>query len=93
MKKLLAVWIVTLTIMALEYSCTENQSARNYGGTETVQLEEGVRVVNVTWKGDEQLGSLWILTKKDTTTKPTTYSFKEKSNFGVMEGTVIIIEK
>jgi len=79
MKKLLAVWIVALTIMALIYGCTENQSARNYGGTETVQLEKGVRLVNVTWKGDEQLGSLWILTKKDTTIKPTTYSFKEKS--------------
>ncbi len=93
MKKLLGVWIVALTIMTLIYGCTENQSARNYGGTETVQLEKGVRLVNVTWKGDEQLGSLWILTKKDTTIKPTTYSFKEKSNFGVMEGTVIIIEK
>jgi hypothetical protein len=78
--------------IVLLVSCTGNQRARTFGGTETIQLEEGVRLVNVTWKGREGGGDLWILTKKDTT-KATTYSFKEKSNFGVMEGEVIIIEK
>ena len=73
-------------------SCTENNRARVWGGTETIQLEEGVRLVNVTWKGDKGSTSLWMLTKKDTT-KPSTYYFKEKSSFGVMEGQVIIIEK
>jgi hypothetical protein len=70
-------------------SCTENNRARVWGGTETIHLDEGVRLVNVTWK---EGSSLWILTKKDTT-KASTYSFSEKSNLGVMEGNVIIIEK
>jgi len=70
-------------------SCTENTRARVWGGTETIELDSGVRLVNVTWK---EGSSLWILTKKDTT-KPSTYYFKEKSSFGVMEGQVIIIEK
>jgi len=70
-------------------SCTENTRARVWGGTQTLQLEEGVRLVNVTWK---EGSDLWILTKKDTT-KASTYSFSEKSNLGVMEGQVIIIEK
>lgn len=73
-------------------SCTENNRARVWGGTETIQLEEGVRLVNVTWKGEKGATDLWMLTKKDTT-KPSTYYFKEKSSFGVMEGQVIIIEK
>ena len=70
-------------------SCTENTRARVWGGSQTIQLEEGVRLVNVTWK---EGSSLWILTKRDTT-KASTYSFSEKSNLGVMEGHVIIIEK
>jgi len=94
MKKLLATFIGGITLMTLIYGCTENTQARMYGGTETIQLEEGVRLVNVTWKstGAYTNSDLWILTKKDTT-NPTTYYFKEKSNFGVMEGQVIIIEK
>jgi hypothetical protein len=70
-------------------SCTENTRARVWGGSQTIQLEEGVRLVNVTWK---EGSDLWILTKRDTT-KASTYSFSEKSNLGVMEGHVIIIEK
>jgi hypothetical protein len=92
MKKVLGLWIVGISVMTLIYGCTENNRARVWGGTETIQLEEGVRLVNVTWKGDKGSTSLWMLTKKDTI-KPSTYSFKEKSSFGVMEGEVIIIEK
>lgn len=89
-QKIIIVLLVTISLISLT-SCTENQKARAFGGTETIQLEQGVRLVNVTWKGKEG-SDLWILTKKDTTA-PTTYYFKEKSNFGVMEGEVIIIEK
>lgn len=74
-------------------SCTDNTRARVWGGTETVTLQPGVRLVNVTWKGSEDTTtSLWMLTKRDTT-KPTTYSFKEKSSLGIMEGEVIIKEQ
>ena len=92
MKKILGLWIIGISVMTLIYGCTENNRARVWGGTETIQLEEGVRLVNVTWKGEKGATDLWMLTKKDTT-KPSTYYFKEKSSFGVMEGQVIIIEK
>ena len=75
------------------YGCTENQMAKNFGGTETITLEPGKRLVNITWKGGEGIANLWILTKVDPETKPTTYSFKEKSGGGLLEGEVIIIEK
>ena len=86
MKKLFILAIAAISLA----SCTENQRARSFGGTEVIDLESGTRVVNVTWKGKD--ASLWILTKKDTT-KATTYYFTEKSGFGVMEGQVIINEK
>lgn len=79
-----------VTMITIMTGCTENTRVRVYGGTETINLEQGKRLVNVTWK---QGNDLWILTKEDTTTKAGTYHFKEKSAFGVMEGEVIIIEK
>ena len=84
MKKLLLLAFFGMTLL----SCTENNRARNWGGSETIQLDEGIRLVTATFKGND----LWILVKKDTTL-PNTYYFKEKSNFGVMQGQVIIIEK
>ena len=67
--------------------------SRFWGGKETITLPPGDRLVNITWKGGErETPSLWLLTKKDTT-KPTTYLFKEKSNFGMLEGEITIKEQ
>ena len=92
MKQLIGMVIGAITIGALMYGCTENEMARNFGGTETVELPAGRRLVNITWKGDKGAANLWVLTKEDTT-KPTTYFFEEKSGYGVMEGKVIIKEQ
>ena len=84
------IFCIVIIIMAASFSsCTSNNRARNWGGTETIELNPGTRVVNVTWKETD----LWILTKQDTSTKPTQYSFHEKSSLGVLEGEIIIIEK
>lgn len=64
-------------------SCTENQRAKNWGGTEEISLKKNEIVLNVTWKETQ----MWICTK-DTVTG--IVYFREKSNWGVMEGTVII---
>lgn len=86
MKKLIALTLVVTTL----FSCTSNERARNFGGTEHIKLEPGERLVNVTWKQDD----LWVLTKQDTSNyTPTTYTFKEKSSYGVMEGQIVITEQ
>ena len=80
MKKLLLILsIASVSLVA----CTDNQRARTYGGTEEVSLKPNEVVLNVTWKGNE----MWICTK-DTTTG--IVYFREKSNWGVLEGTVVI---
>lgn len=79
MKKLIFITITTLGLA----SCTDNQRAKHWGGTEEIQLRPNEVVLNVTWKESE----MWICTK-DTTTGVT--YFREKSNWGVMEGTVIL---
>jgi len=79
MKKLIFIAIATLSLA----SCTDNQRAKHWGGTEEIQLKPNEVVLNVTWKESE----MWICTK-DTVTGVT--YFREKSNWGVMEGTVIL---
>jgi hypothetical protein len=78
MKKLL--FVIGLVSLA---SCTENERARRFGGTEEVSLKPNEVVLNVTWKESE----MWICTKD--TVSGVVY-FREKSAWGVMEGTVIL---
>jgi hypothetical protein len=79
MKKLMMI-LVAMVVMS---SCTENVRARHFGGTETLALNPNEVVLNVTWKDNE----MWVCTK-DTITG--VVYFREKSNWGVMEGTVIL---
>lgn len=85
MKRLLLTGIIMMVtgIVLLVASCTDNERARRFGGTEQVELKPNEVVLNVTWKENE----MWICTK-DTTTN--TVYFREKSSWGVMEGTVIL---
>lgn len=75
MKKLL----IALTALT---SCTANEMAKNYGGTETIELPEHNIFVNATWKDDH----LWFLTKDTTDGK---FYLREKSSYGVWEGQII----
>ena len=79
MKKLMMV-LVAMVVMS---SCTENVRARHFGGTETLALKPNEKVLNVTWKDNE----MWVCTQ-DTITG--VVYFREKSSWGVMEGTVIL---
>lgn len=81
--------IITIVLIAMMCSCTEQESARNYGGKASIELKEGERVQNVTWKGDD----LWILTKIDNTKAASTYTLQESSSYGIWNGQVTIIEK
>jgi len=85
MKKLsiIAVSLILFT------SCTQNEIAKNYGGNLTVEIPKGQKLVNVTWKEDE----IWYLTRTmDSTDKVETFTFQEKSSFGVWEGTITLKE-
>ena len=74
--------MVAITLLVL-VSCTDNQRARSFGGTETVKLEPNEKFINITWKQD----NLWIIVH-DTVTG--NYYAREKSNFGVLQGKVVI---
>ena len=75
---------IVLLVMGVKLtSCTKNQRTKNFGGTETIYLQKNEIVLNVTWKKDQ----MWICTR-DTVTGIT--YFREKSSWGMLEGTVIL---
>ena len=86
MKKIL--FALTLIIL-LFTGCTKNQMARKYGGTMTIKLEPGQRLMEATWK-DNNL--LYLNETMDSDYEPKTKTFHEDSNFGVIESTVIFVE-
>ena len=81
--------IVILFIVLITTACTENQRARNFGGTETIKLPAGQRLVIATWKQD----NLWYLTEPMASDySPRKKEFIENSSYGVLEGKVIFVE-
>ena len=58
-------------------------------GTTTINLEKGEKLIEVTWKG----GDLWYLVEDmDSDYIPKVKTFKESSQFGMLEGKVVFIE-
>lgn len=71
MKKLFVVAALALVMV----SCTDNQRAKSFGGTYSVDLPAGEKLVNVTWKGESDL---WYLTRKmSVKDSAETYTFKQ----------------
>lgn len=81
MNKILLGVALALFGMTFIKSCTDNERARRFGGTETIELEKNQVVVGTSWKENQ----LWILTK-DTITKE--YIYQEKSSWGIIEGQI-----
>lgn len=86
MKKLA---LAAFLLAALLSSCTQQSRAKEWGGTATIDLPKGQKLVTVTWKQAE----VWYLTRPmNSLDSVETYTFKESSSFGIMEGEVIIKE-
>jgi len=80
--------VVALSVLMLT-SCTQNNRAKNFGGSAKITLPKGKKLVTATWKD----ANLWYLTRdmRDSDVAET-YEFHEESSFGVWEGTYIITE-
>lgn len=85
MRKIFMIICLTLSLC----SC-EQQITRQYGGTTTINLEKGEKLIEVTWKDG---GNLWYFVEPmDSDYTPKVKTFKESSQFGMMEGKVVFIE-
>jgi hypothetical protein len=79
---------VIMLIVSLITGC-DQWATRKFGGTTSIELNNGQRLVNVTWKDS----NIWVLAKDNATTPPALYTFQEYSMYGVLNGKVIIKEK
>lgn len=88
--------IIILSLISLALYAEDIQTngfnfvARSWGGHEWVVLPGGQKLEGITWKNN----SMWILMRK---ARPgeyvgDEYQFQEKSNWGLIEGTVYIKE-
>jgi len=79
--------LITCTLIMV--GCTDNSRARNWGGTLTTNLPKGTKFINATWKDSD----MWVLTRPmNTNDVAETFTFQEKSRFGMLEGKVIFVE-
>lgn len=86
---MLGVILLIAVSLPLTVSCTQNQKVKIYGGTMTYNLEKGQKLINVTWKDED----MWILTRPMREgEREEIYKFAEKSNLGILQGEVIIVE-
>lgn len=84
---ILAVIIVVLLCL----SCTDNTIAKTWGGTVTIELPKGMKLLEATWKGNNS--SLWyLMAPMEDDYIPQEKVFQEDSRFGILEGTVIFKE-
>ncbi len=81
--------IFYLLPVLLLFGCTENERAKSFGGDATIDLPNGQKLVTITWKETQ----LWYLTRPMRSDEAAeTYKFHESSNFGILEGTVTVVE-
>ncbi len=87
MKK--AILFLLILTLLVGVSCTKNRRAFTWGGKLTIDLPANQKLVIATWKD----ANLWYLTRPMRAGEvPETYTFKEKSEWGVREGTVTFVE-
>lgn len=80
---------VIFAVIIILASCTPQHMAKNYGGSMDYYLEPNQKLVEVTWKDSQ----LWTLTKPmKEADEAETYSFSEKTAYGILEGSVTIYE-
>lgn len=88
MKKKIAV-LVAAAFVLLGCSGCGNMVAKSYGGTMNIDLPAGEKLAEITWKDN----NLWYLTRPMREGEEAEiWTFQEKSNYGMMEGKVILKE-
>jgi hypothetical protein len=81
-------WLLVFTVILS--GCTEQEMAKEWGGTASIDIPCDQKLTMVTWKGTQ----IWYATRPMREGEvPETTTFKESSSFGLMEGVVTLEEK
>lgn len=86
-KLMLIVALVGISVGVL--SGCANTATRHFGGNMDINLPAGQKLEMATWKEN----SLWYMTRPmKPGEQPEVHTFKEQSNHGVLEGTIVFKE-
>lgn len=89
MGKKINIVVSLLAALVLALTSCQNTGTRSFGGSSEIHLEKGQRLLEITWKNSD----LWILTEPmDSAYIPKVKKFYEKSDLGILEGTITIYE-
>lgn len=72
-----------MTAAVMLAGCTENERAKNFGGTMEIKLKPNEKLINVTWKDAD----IWVLT---TDTLTGVAYLRENSSLGIWNGEITI---
>jgi hypothetical protein len=76
--------------MGLLTGCTAQERAKKWGGTASVTVPTGQKVVGATWKGE----NVWVLTRaRRPDEKAEAFTLRESSSWGVVQGAVVFVEQ
>ena len=94
MKKIMKKIILVLGIIVMACSISGcQQVTKQFGGTSTIDLPAGKKLVPYTIQWEPKSSNIWYLTEDaEPGYTPKMYEFHESSNLGVAEGKIIFIE-
>ena len=85
--------ILTLILALTLCGCTENTRTAKFGGEQNIALPANQKLAGCTWKITESSTDLWYLSRPMRSNEVAeTWTFQERSGFGMLEGKVIFQE-
>ena len=88
MKKILTFISLVICICCIS-SCTEQERTRRFGGTTTIDVEPGYRVMMATWKGKDLF---YMVEEMPDDYVPHDKTLIESSSYGIIESKIIFKE-
>jgi hypothetical protein len=82
--------LLLIGLLAFLPACTQQERAKAWGGTATIELPPSTKLVTATWRYTQ----LWYLVRPAKPgEQPETLTFEENSSFGMIKGKVIFKEQ
>jgi hypothetical protein len=86
MKKII---VLLSLVLALSVSCTEQERVKSFGGSMTVNVPKGNKLIMATWK---EANLFFLYEPMEEGYIPKNKTFQEQSAYGVMETKIIFVE-
>lgn len=82
--------ILVVAFGATTTACTQQYSAKHFGGKMEESLAPGQKLIGATWEQE----NLWYITRPIRAGEvPETVTLTESSSFGVFQGTIVVHER